>query len=189
MGSFNSAAGKGSSCQILSTTTGGHRTLLAGTRSRRGATLYRHPPTSAAITTVEVIGEAIKQSRDLCIASRPRSLLHCGNDLLVLSAYKAGRAWSTSSHCPFHLAPDRLVEEDPGCGTAGHSGQDPGDDYERAVRRSTFWVRVNHHFLPTARRVLILTLACRWTFSTTPTAGPGLLMTIAFDESLRSGKD
>lgn len=120
--------------------------------------------TSAVITTVEVIGEAIKQSRDLCIASRPRSLLHCGNDLLVLSAYKAGPAWSTFSHYPFHLAPDRLVEEDPGCGTAGHSGQDPGDDYERAVRRSIFWVRVNHHFLPTARRVLILTLACRWIF-------------------------
>jgi hypothetical protein len=41
-------------CQILSTTTGGHRTLLAGTRSCWGATLYRHLPTSAAITTVEV---------------------------------------------------------------------------------------------------------------------------------------
>ena len=113
MGSFNIAAGKGSSCQILSTTTGGHRTLLAGTRSRRGATLYRHLPTSAVITTVEVIGKTLLQSRDLYIASRPRSLLHCGNDLLVVSAYKAGRAWSTLSHYSFHLAPDRLTEEDP----------------------------------------------------------------------------
>lgn len=120
--------------------------------------------TSAVITTVEVIGKTILRSRDLHIASRPRSLLHCGNDLLVVSAYKAGRAWSTSLHYPFHLAPDRLVEEDPGCGTAGHSGQDPGDDYERAVRTSILWVRVKQHFLPTVRRVLILTLACRWTF-------------------------
>jgi len=97
VGSFNIAAGKGSSCQILSTTTGGHRTLLAGTRSRRGATLYRHLPTSAVVTTVEVIGKTLLQSRDLYIASRPRSLLHCGNDLLVVTAYKAGRAWSTFS--------------------------------------------------------------------------------------------
>lgn len=82
-------------------------------------------PTSAkrlaVITTVEVIGETIVQSRDLHFASRPRSLLHCGNDLLVVSAYKAGRAWSPFSHYPFHLAPDRLVERIlvRNCGTLG----------------------------------------------------------------------
>jgi len=53
------------------------------------------------------------------------------------------------------------LETRPRCGTAGHSGQDPGDDYERAVR-SILWVRVNHHFHSTVRRVLTWRLACRW---------------------------
>jgi hypothetical protein len=111
VGSLNSTAGKGTDCQVLSTTTGGHRTLLAGTRSCRGATLYRHLSTSAAITTAEVTGKTLLLSRDLCIASSPRSLLHYGNDLLFLSSYKASRISSTFALRPFHLAPGQIDDE------------------------------------------------------------------------------
>lgn len=159
MGLLNSAAGKGTNCQILTTTTGGHRTLLAGTRSCREATLYRHLPTSAAITTIQVSRETLLRSRDLCIASSPRSLLHCGNDLVLSAAYKAGRTPSTSSHhhpSSFQADLDKSI----GARNCGTLGTDRGGNYERAVR-SILWVRVKYHFLSTARRVVIWGLAYR----------------------------
>jgi len=111
VGSFDGAAGKGSNCQIFSITTGGHRTLLAGTVLPE-RNLVPTSATSAFITIVEVIGKTLLQSRDLYITSRPRSLLH---------STAAATCWSCQPTKPVVLGrpfllliPSKLVQENPG---------------------------------------------------------------------------
>jgi len=172
-------AGKGSNCQIL-TTTLPYLAVIGRSRPVREPTLCR-PSLSAAISTLRLSArDPLPVTGFVCRPSRPRPQLHCGDDL-SFSAYK------DSTHSPpteVHLASfylQRLAGEEY---QARNRGTDRGGDhYERPVR-SILWLRVNHHVSQT---YFIEDSCTLLKSSSAPThlAELQVWMTIPFEESPR----
>lgn len=162
VGSLDGAAGKSTNCQILTTTTGGHPPLLAGTRSCREATLYRFPAKVGCHNDCSSIQDGPSCSHGTCVSPHARD--RCSTAASICRPRQPTkldvqrRPRSTIHSSLLQVALDKSTW----CGTAGNPGQIvEGDYYERAVR-ITLWVRVNNHVLSTGRRDLIWRLAHRW---------------------------
>jgi hypothetical protein len=152
------AAGKSTNCQILTTTTGGHRPLLAGTRSCREATLYRHLPNVCCHNDCPSIPErpSLTVTGSLhCLTPEIAAPLRQRLVLVSLQNWPYSFGFFPSSISLRFRFTRRRVS-----GAELRDSRDRlgnrGSDYERAVR-SDLWVRVNYHVHSSVRRALIWT--------------------------------
>lgn len=125
-------AGKGSNCQTL-TTTLPYLAVIGRSRPVREPTLCR-PLLFAAISTARLTArDPLPVTRFGSRPSRPRPLLHCGDDL-SFPAYKdsAHSPLTTAQLASFYL--QTRWGRVPGADRGTHGTDRGGDHYERPVR-------------------------------------------------------
>jgi hypothetical protein len=178
------AAGKSTNCQILTTTTGGHRPLLAGTQSCRGATLYRHMPNVCCHNDCPSNPErpSITITGPLHYYLTPEIAAPLRQRLVLVNLEN----WRYS----FGFFPSSISFRSRFALTRV-SGAELRDSRDRSWRRlrtgrSEHPLGSSQLSRPLIRQTCFnLDLAHRCDFSTTLAIEPGLLMTIAFDGSTR----
>jgi hypothetical protein len=180
-------AGKGSNCQIL-TTTLPYLAVISRSRPVREPTLSR-PSLSAAISTVRLPARDPPHGHEICVSTlTPETAqLHSGDDLSFPAYKDSAHSRPAGAHPASFLPPDSLGEEYQARNRGTYGTDRGGDHYERPVR-SILWLRVNHHVFQTYFILDSCTLS-NSSSAPTPLAELQVWMTIPFDESPRLGSN